>query len=31
MFNVQLITGIRANMMLPLLDKLLPRRRVIVR
>jgi hypothetical protein len=31
MFNVQLITGIRANMMLPLLDKLLLRRRVIVR
>jgi hypothetical protein len=31
MFNVQLITGIRANIMLmPLLDKLLPRRRVIV-
>jgi len=31
MFNVQLITGIRANIMLPLLDKLLLRRRVIVR
>jgi hypothetical protein len=30
MFNVQLITGIRANIMLPLLDKLLLRRRVIV-
>ena len=33
MFNVQLITGIRANMknmLLPLLDKLLLRRRVIV-
>jgi hypothetical protein len=33
-FNVQLITGIRANMknmLLPLLDKLLLRRRVIVR
>ena len=30
MFNVQLITGIRANMMLPLLDKLLLRRQVIV-
>jgi len=30
-FNVQLITGIRANIMLmPLLDKLLLRRRVIV-
>jgi len=32
-FNVQLITGIRANMknmLLPLLDKLLLRRRVIV-
>ena len=31
MFNIQLITGIRANIMLPLLDKLLLRRRVIVR
>jgi hypothetical protein len=31
MFKVQLITGIRANIMLPLLDKLLLRRRVIVR
>ena len=34
MFNVQLITSIRANMknmLLPLLDKLLLRRRVIVR
>ena len=31
MFNVQLITGIRANIMLTLLDKLLLRRRVIVR
>ena len=31
MFNVQLITGICANIMLPLLDKLLLRRRVIVR
>jgi hypothetical protein len=31
MFNVQLITGIRANIMLPLLDKLLLHRRVIVR
>jgi len=30
MFKVQLITGIRANIMLPLLDKLLLRRRVIV-
>ena len=30
-FNVQLITGIRANILLPLLDKLLLRRRVIVR
>ena len=33
MFNVKLITGIRANMknkLLPLLDKLLLRRRVIV-
>ena len=30
-FNVQLITSIRANIMLPLLDKLLLRRRVIVR
>jgi transposase len=33
MFNVQLITGIRANMknmLMPLLDKLLLRRRVIV-
>ena len=30
-FKVQLITGIRANIMLPLLDKLLLRRRVIVR
>ena len=30
MFNVQLITGIRTNILLPLLDKLLLRRRVIV-
>jgi len=30
MFNIQLITGICANIMLPLLDKLLLRRRVIV-
>jgi hypothetical protein len=33
MFNVQLITGIRANMknmLMPLLDKLLLRRRVII-
>ena len=30
-FKVQLITGIRANIMLSLLDKLLLRRRVIVR
>jgi len=30
-FKAQLITGIRANIMLSLLDKLLLRRRVIVR
>jgi len=30
-FNVQLITSIRANIMLPLLANLLLRRRVIVR